>query len=218
MLLIALTGGIATGKSVVARVFQDHGCYIHAADDIAHELMEPGRPAWEKIVGHFGEKILNPDQSLNRVILGRIVFADEAERNILNGIIHPLVLDEKRKTIERLEKEGRTKIFVSEAALTIEAGFAEFFDKIVVVTCAADIQIRRLMDRDRLSREEALRKIGAQMPAGEKTKCADYVIDTSGALEETLAQAERVYAKLAEDFKIKMGLICSSMRRRGAGS
>jgi len=203
MLIVALTGGIATGKSIVAEVLARHGCLIHSADETARQLMQPGRPAWEKIVARFGRKILRPDQTIDRAGLARIIFDDEEARAFLNRLIHPLVMEERRAAIERLAQEGRIKIFVSEAALTIEAGFAGFFDKIIVVYCRPEIQVQRLMDRDRIDRAEALKKILAQMPAEEKLKFADYVVDSSGTFEETTAQSEVVYQKLLKDYKRK---------------
>lgn len=203
MLIVALTGGIASGKSVVADVLARHGCTIHSADQTARRLMEPGRPAWEKVVARFGRKILRPDQTIDRSGLARIIFNDEEARAFLNRLIHPLVLEEKRAAIERLAKEGRVKIFVSEAALTIEAGFAGYFDKIIVVYCRPEIQIQRLMERDHIERAEASKKIQSQMPAEDKRKYADYVVDTSGTVEETIRQSERVYHALLKDYEKK---------------
>ena len=207
MLIVALTGGIAVGKSVVADVLARHGCYIHSADEAARRLMKPGRPAWEKIVARFGRKILRPDQTIDRPGLARIIFNDEEARAFLNRLIHPLVLEEKKTAVERLAKEGRVKIFVSEAALTIEAGFAGFFDKVIVVYCRPEIQIQRLMDRDRIERAEASKKIQSQMPAEGKRKYADYVVDTSGTIEETVSQSERVYQELLKDSEKKNSTI-----------
>jgi dephospho-CoA kinase len=204
MLIVALTGGIASGKSVVANVLARHGCYIHSADEAARRLMEPGRPAREKVVARFGRKILRPDQTIDRPGLARIIFNDEEARLFLNRLIHPLVLEEKRAAIDRLTKEGLVKIFISEAALTIEAGFAGFFDKIIVVYCQPEIQIQRLMERDHIERAEASKKIQSQMPAEDKRKYADYVVDTSGTVEETVRQSEQVYEKLLKDYQRKL--------------
>lgn len=205
MLTVALTGGIGTGKSVVAKVLEELGCYIHHADKIAHELMEPGKPAWEKIASHFGPRILNKDRSINRSRLGKIIFADKKERAFLNRLIHPLVLEEKKEAINLLEKEGRYEIFVSEAALTIEAGFAGFFDKVIIVFCKKGIQVKRLMERDKISRAQALKKIKSQMEPEKKLKYADYVIDSSGSIESTVEQTEQVYRCLMMDYKTKYG-------------
>jgi len=203
MLIVALTGGIASGKSVAAQVLEELGCAIHHSDQIAHELMEPEKPAWKKIVAHFGQEILNKDNTINRTQLGTIVFSDEKKRRFLNRIIHPLVFEKKREIIDILEKEGRYKIFISEAALTIEAGFTDFFDKIIMVYCREDIQIKRLMERDQISHPEAMRKIKSQMNPREKMKYADYTIDTSGSLGSTVEQTERVYRNLLFDYEMK---------------
>lgn len=204
MLLVALTGGIATGKSIVAQVLGQLGCYIHESDTLAHNLQAPGTPAWKALVSHFGESILNPDKTVNRRILGAIIFSDKKERAFLDNLIHPLVLKKKRELIKTVETEGSHKIFVSVAALTIEAGYAEFFDKIIVVHCDEEIQLKRLMERDAISRDEASKKIASQMPADEKIKHADYTIDTSGSLRQTLDQAEQVYRNLMIDFELKV--------------
>ncbi len=203
MLLVALTGGIATGKSVVAQVLGQLGCYIQESDKLAHDLQAPGTRAWKDLVAHFGERILNPDKTINRRSLGSIVFADEKERDFLNGLIHPLVIAKKKELVQKLQEEGRYKIFVSVAALTIEAGFTKFFDKIVVVHCDRVVQLERLMERDSIGREEALSKIKSQMSTEDKIKHADYIIDTTGTLKQTLERAEQVYRNLMLDFELK---------------
>jgi dephospho-CoA kinase len=204
LLVVALTGGIATGKSVVAKVLEQHGCYIHSADRVAHDLMKPGRPAWKQIISHFGRRVLNADQTINRARLGAIVFREAKERRFLNALIHPLVLKQKEQVIRRLEKIASRKIFISEAALTLEAGFGPFFDKVIVVHCPEDVQVKRLMRRDKISRREALRKIRSQMPGEEKRRHADYLIDTSGSLGDTFRQTEGVYQRLLADYRNKM--------------
>jgi dephospho-CoA kinase len=203
MMIVALTGGVASGKSVVAGILEELGCYIDYADRVAHDLMEPEKAAWKKIVVHFGKKILNEDKTVNRSRLGKIIFADEKERRFLNKLIHPLVLENKKEVINRLEKEGRYSIYVSEAALTIEAGFADFFDKIIVTYCKKEVQIKRLMERDGISRNQAMTIIKSQMQPEEKLKYADYIIDSSGSLQSTVEQTERVYRNLMMDNEIK---------------
>jgi dephospho-CoA kinase len=200
---VALTGGIAAGKSVVAKVLSDHHCYVHSADRTAHDLIKPGRPAWSRIVARFGAGILNPDRTINRQLLGKIVFSSNTERAFLNAVLHPLVLQKKRQAVRRLERLGTYRIFVSDAALTIESGFAPFFDRIVVVHCPERVQIERLMRRDAITRCEARKRIRSQMPAAEKIKHADYLIDTSGTPAETAEQAEHLYRSLLADFRKK---------------
>lgn len=204
MLRVALTGGIACGKSVVVRILRGKGCYVHSADKAAHDLMSPGAAAWKKIVARFGEDIVGPDRAIDRGRLGRIVFSDPEALKFLNRLIHPLVLAEMKRLASRLEREGQTQIFISEAALTVEAGFASLFDKVVVVHCPAQVQLARLMMRDGISAAEARKKIGAQMPVEEKLKHADYAVDASGSLQETIDQTERLYAALVRDSELKM--------------
>jgi len=203
MLLVALTGGIATGKSVIAQVLEQLGCYIHESDTLAHELQIPEMPAWKALVAHFGKKILNPDKTINRHTLSAIVFSNKKELDFLNNLLHPRVMAKKRELVQKVEDEGLHKIFVSVAALTIEAGFAKFFDKIIVVHCDRETQLKRLMERDGISRKEACKKFQSQMPQEEKRRFADYTIDTSGSLQQTLEQAERVYRNLVIDFELK---------------
>jgi dephospho-CoA kinase len=203
VLTVALTGGIATGKSIVAARLERRGCYIHSADQTAHDLMKPGRSAWREVVSHFGRGILNPDRTIDRARLGTVIFRNERERLWLNRLIHPRVLAKKKRVIHRLEKEGKYRIYVSEAALTIESGFAPFFDRVVVVHCAGEIQVRRLMARDGIDRRTALARIRSQMPSPEKQSQADYLIDTSGSLKDTLEQTDAVYRGLLGDYRAK---------------
>ena len=202
MLIVALTGGIASGKSVIADVLAELGCYIHHADLVARELMEPEKPAWESVVAHFGTKILNSDRTINRSVLGEIVFADEKERLFLNSVIHPLVFAKKKEIIHLLREKGDYKIFISEAALTIEAGFSDFFDRIIIAFCKKDTQIKRLMERDAINRQDALKKIQSQMDPEEKAEFADYRIDTSGDIQNTIEQTEIVFRNLMMDYEL----------------
>ncbi len=202
MLIVGLSGGIATGKSVVAHVLKKLGCYIHKADLVAHQLMAPHKPAWEKIVDRFGPIILKSDTTINRAKLGSIVFSDEEERLFINNLLHPLVLKKKEEVIIKLNTAGLYKIFISEAALTVEAGCAKYFDKIIITHCQKNIQIERLIKRDQINQAEALKKISSQMPSEQKLKYADYTIDTSGTLEKTIEQSEQVFRILMSDFEI----------------
>jgi dephospho-CoA kinase len=203
VLRVALTGGIASGKSVVAGLLEQKGFTVHSADATAHGLMSPGRPAWKKIVARFGRDILREDRTIDRARLGKAVFSDPAARRFLDRLLHPLVLAERERILRRLEREGRVRIFVSEAALTVEAGYARHFDRVVVVHCSKAEQVRRLRERDGIGRAAALRKIGSQMPRKEKLRHADYAIDTTGSLAETVEQTERVCAQLVRDADIK---------------
>lgn len=213
LLTVGLTGGIACGKSVVAGLLREMGCIIHSADRESREVLAPGTPAAAAVAEKFGPAVALADGSLDRAALGRLVFSDPAARAWLNALVHPLVMDRLRECVKGLERDGRSGIFVSEAALTIEAGFAPFFDRLVVVWCPRKLQLRRLRSRDGLPPAEAERRLRAQMPAAEKKKRAHYVIDTSGTLEETVERTERVYAELVRDWERKTAL---EKRARGA--
>ena len=202
VLTVALTGGIATGKSVVASVLRRRGFTVDSADLLARGLMSPGRKAWREITRRFGTSILNPDRTIDRPKLAAVIFGDEAERRFVNSVVHPLVLAEKRKTVRRLEKSGRDAIYVSEAALTLEAGFAAFYDRIVVTDCPRRLQVRRLMERSGLSLAEARKRVRAQLPRAARLRQAEYVIDTSGTLERTIEQSEEVADRLTEDGRL----------------
>ncbi len=201
VLKVALTGGIATGKSVISEYLKKKGCYVCHSDLLAHELMEPGNFAWEKIVEHFGKSIILADGKIDRKKLGDIVFNSEEERKFLNNLMHPLVLERKKKIVEELERTEKGKIFVSEAALTIEAGFHSFYHRVIVAHAPLEIRLKRLMERDGIGPELALKKINSQLPNEEKLKYAHYIIDTSGKIKETLKWTKRVFKRLLEDWE-----------------
>jgi len=205
MLIVSLTGGIATGKSVAAGVFEDLGCYIHFADRVAHQLMEPAQPAWKKILDHFGPSIFKEDKTIDRNKLGSLIFSDEKERLFLNELIHPLVLQQRNEEIERIRKNKQHKVFISEAALSVEAGYVSHFDRIVVTHCPEEIQIQRLLERDRISREQALKRMRTQLPSSKKVEVADYVIDTSNGFSRTVEETERVFRSLTADYELLYG-------------
>jgi dephospho-CoA kinase len=200
VLRVSLTGGIACGKSVVARILEEKGCVVLSADATAHALMLPRKRAWKAVVARFGRGILRDDLTIDRARLGRLVFADPLARRFLDRLVHPLVMAEHEKAARRLGRESgpRPRILVVEAALTIEAGLADRFDRIVVVHCPKAEQVRRLRQRG-LSGREALRRIGSQLGRREKLARADYAIDTSGTLASTVEQTERLYAALVRD-------------------
>jgi len=205
MLLVALTGSIASGKTVVAAIFKELGCYVSSSDAIAHELILPQNPAWKKLISRFGDKILNQDQTINRKKLGKLIFSNNKDRQFLNSLLHPLVMERKKKIIQSLKKEKKYKIFISEAALTIEAGLTDFFDKTIVTYCKSATQIQRLQKRDNISKKEALSKISSQLPQKDKIKVADYVINTSGNFRKTIEETEQVYRYLLQDFQLHYG-------------
>ncbi len=204
MLKVGLTGGIASGKSVVGQMFVELGGHLIQADAIAHELMQPGQPVYEEVVRHFGHGILNPDGTVNRARLAETAFTvgpkKESRVQELNKIVHPAVIQRQNEWMEDAGRRDPKAIAIVEAALILEAGAAEHFDRLVVVTCRADQRIERWAKRMKVSldeaRREVTRRMAAQLPEDEKIKAADYVIDNSGSLDDTRKQVQDVYATL----------------------
>lgn len=196
MLKVGLTGSIAVGKSYVLAVLDELGCVTFDADKIAHSVMEPGRDAHRDIAREFGNEVLAPDGSIDRIKLGAIVFTKDARRQRLNEIVHPRVIEEQNRLLEEVQTNQPGAIVVIDAALMIESGGYKRFDKIIVVYCDRERQIERLMKRNQISREDAERRVGAQMSSEEKLSYADYRIDTGGTFEETREQVVEVYNQL----------------------
>ena len=187
MRIIGLTGGIATGKSSVARIMEALGGVIVDADQLAREAVSPGEPAYLSIVAEFGEGIVNPDRTINRQALGKIVFADPAARRRLERITHPAIALLAEQRLEACRKAG-TQVVVYMAPLLIEAGVTSRVDEIWVVYADWETQVARLILRDGISRDEALQRLAAQMPMEEKRTYGRIVIDNSGTPEETERQ------------------------------
>jgi dephospho-CoA kinase len=196
MLRVGLTGSIGVGKSFVASVFVELGCHVLDADQTAREVVMPGTPGLKALTEAFGEEILNPDGTLNRKQLGAVVFNDESQRQRLNSILHPFIIARQDEILNAWEAEDPDGIGMVDAALMIESGGYKRFDKLIVVHCRPEVQLERLMLRDKLSREEALRRINSQMPQEEKQKFADYLIDTSNGFELTRSRSVEIYQKL----------------------
>jgi len=196
MLRVGLTGSIGVGKSYVASLFEELGCHVLDADQTAREVVLPGTPGLKVVTEAFGEEILNPDGTLNRKQLGALVFADEAQRQRLNYLLHPFIIARQDEILNEWEAEDPEGIGIVDAALMIESGGYRRFDKLIVVHCRPEVQLERLMLRDNLSRDEAQRRIDSQMPQEEKQKFADYLIDTSDGFELTREQTIKVYNDL----------------------
>jgi dephospho-CoA kinase len=196
MKVIGLTGNIACGKTIVARMFEEEGARIIDADRIARLIVEPGEPAWKEIVQKFGHEILNPDKTINRKMLGDIVFTDKEKREELNSITHPRIIEKIKFMLEKLRKE-KVDVVIIEAALIVEkGGMKPIISDLILVRADEEEQINRLIKRDGLSREEALSRIKSQMPISEKEKYATYIIDNSRTLEETRIQVKEVWKKI----------------------
>jgi dephospho-CoA kinase len=205
LLKVGLTGGIASGKSVVGEMFVALGAQLIQADAIAHQLMQPGEAVYREVVRHFGEGILNPDGSVNRARLAEAAFGapggnKPSRIQELNQIVHPAVIRRQEEWMEEVGRRDSRAIAVVEAALILEAGSAKRFDRLVVVTCRPEQRIQRWAARlgveEETARREVVRRMAAQFPDEEKIKAADYVIDNSGSLDETQRQVREVYGEL----------------------
>ncbi len=199
MIRAGLTGGIAAGKSTVGRFFADLGAFVLDGDAVAHKVMEPGGTAYDDVVNTFGRKILDADGRIRRPLLGELVFQDPDARAVLNRLVHPRVREEAARRLEAyLESGGAAPAAIFEAALLVETGAYKEYDRLIVVSCPREFQLRRLMERGGLTADAAMARIGSQMPLKRKLEAADYVIDTSVSLEETRRETEKIYASLTE--------------------
>jgi dephospho-CoA kinase len=196
MLRVGLTGSIAVGKSFVSGVLAELGCRVVDADVVARRVVEPGAEGLRRIVEAFGDWVLRPDGTLDRAAVSAVIFKDGAKRELINSLLHPLIIAEQDELLRRWEVEDPRGVGVVDAALMIESGGHGRFDKLVVVHCRPEVQLERLMRRNNLSREEAAARIAAQMPQEEKLRYADFRVDTSGSFEETRRLTEGVYAEL----------------------
>jgi dephospho-CoA kinase len=205
LLKVGLTGGIASGKSVVGEMFVALGAHLIQADTIAHQLMQPGEAVYQEVVRHFGEGILNPDGTVNRARLAEAAFGaaegiNSSRIQELNRIVHPAVIRTQEEWMEEVCRKDPRAIAIVEAALILEAGSVKRFDRLVVVTCRPEQRIQRWAGRvgvdEETARREVLRRGAAQFPDEQKIKAADYVIDNSGSLDETQKQARKVYGEL----------------------
>jgi dephospho-CoA kinase len=196
MLQVGLTGSIAVGKSFVCEIFRRLGAFVLDADQTAREVVSGNTLGLRQIVENFGAEILQPNGELDRIKLGAIIFSDERKRMLLNSIVHPLVIEAQDEWLRMRERENPDAIAIIEAALMIESGGYKRFSKLIVVWCHIDIQLERLMLRNKLSEAEALQRINAQMPQEEKKRYADFLIDTSDGFEDTRRQAVEIFEKL----------------------
>ncbi|SDZ54263.1 dephospho-CoA kinase [Evansella caseinilytica] len=194
MLKIGLTGGIATGKSTVSLLLKERGFPVVDADNIARQVVEPGRVAYGKIVDVFGTGILNEDNTIARKKLGAIIFQDEENRQKLNSIVHPEVRKAMARQTEEAFRSGSHTVFL-DIPLLIESKLMPMVDKIIVVYVPETIQLQRLMARDNLTRAEAESRIQAQMPIDEKLSYASAVLYNDGTLEQTKQQLDQLLQK-----------------------
>ena len=208
MLKVGLTGGIAAGKTVVGEMFVGLGARLVQADRIAHSLMLPGEAVYNEVVRHFGRDILNLDGSVNRAKLAEAAFGPAAAAEgkqgsrieELNRIVHPVVIRSQDAWMREMGRQDPHAVAIVEAALILEAGAGEPFDRLVVVTCNEEQRVARFAARQKIdldaARKEVVRRMAAQLPDEEKIRAADYVIDNSGSLDNTREQVRRVWERL----------------------
>lgn len=203
MYLIGLTGSICTGKSHVLAILDELGCFVFRADELAKKLIfSPDPEIAERIIAACREEVRNSKGELDKSRFTELLFQDLKIREVVNNIVHPLVIKERNKKINDIEKTGIYDFFVYESALLVEAGTYKDFDKIIVVYSSPGEQVKRLMARDEIDRHSAEAKIQSQFPLKEKLKVADYTIDTSGSFENTRLATLEVFHLLKNDFEI----------------
>jgi|ERR1051326_7330876 dephospho-CoA kinase len=196
MFRVGLTGGLASGKSLVGATLAGLGCYLIQADELGHKVLLPGGEAYDAVVNEFGEAILDDEGMIDRRRLAALVF-DQPERLLkLNSLVHPPVIRREQEIEQDIARRDPNAIAVVEAAILVETGSYKRFDKLIVAACTPQQQIERAMRRDRLSKEEVMARLSRQLPLEEKIKLADYVIDTCGSKEQTIAQVRDVYHSL----------------------
>lgn len=197
MLLIGLTGGIASGKTAVSDMFVKLGAHLIDADVLARDIVKPGKIAWKEIVNAFGETILDEKKEVNREKLGKIIFNNTDKRKQLEAITHPRIIEEENRKVGELRKKFKSGMIILDAALLIEAGHQNRVDKLIVVYADRETQTKRLMARDNLNYAGSQKRLDSQMPLDEKVKLADYVIDNTRSLNETKIQVSKIYSLLA---------------------
>jgi dephospho-CoA kinase len=196
MLSVGLTGGLASGKSFVGRALAGMGCLLIQADELGHQVLAPSAEAYEGVIREFGRGILDSDGTINRRRLSAEVFGHPERLEKLNAMVHPPVRARIARMIEEFAAREPRGVAVTEAAILIETGSYREYARLIVAVCSEEQQIKRAMARDHLTREEVIDRLRRQMPLEEKVKYADFVIDTSGNKENTLAQTRAVYESL----------------------
>lgn len=196
MKIIGLTGGIASGKSTVVDALRNLGAVVIRGDDVAHDLMAPDTPVWKDVVQFFGKEVLLPDGNIDRKKLGKLVFDDPQLLKKLNEITHPRILEKFQNELARIKSNQPGAIVIMEIPLLFETHLDRICDEVWVVWVDRDTQIRRLMLRDTLSREDALKRIESQMPLDEKAGRADRVLDNTRGVKETIAMASRYFNEI----------------------
>ncbi|WP_341954857.1 dephospho-CoA kinase [Salinibacterium sp. TMP30] len=205
MHLIALTGGIASGKSTVARRWQEHGAVVVDADALAREVVEPGSPVLNAIAIRFGPEMLSPDGSLNRAALGAMIFGDAQARQALNGITHPAISRLAQRRFDEAERNDAEAIVVYDIPLLVESAQSlDRFEAVITVEAEPEVRVQRLIDHRGMARDEAKGRVLSQASSDERRAVADFVIDASGSLADTQNRADAVWSSLSERLRCRL--------------
>lgn len=197
MLIVGLTGGIASGKSVASKILRELGTLVIDADEVSREVMVPHTKCWKKVIRYFGKEILREDLTIDRKELADLVFNNPEQLVKLNSVVHPEIMRLIEEKLEEIKEKDPQAMVVIDAALLVETGMYKSCDKLVVVFAREETQIKRLMARDGVSKDEAQRRVNSQLPLKEKVKLADFVIENEGALRETREEVEKVFKALS---------------------
>ncbi len=198
MVIVALTGGIGSGKSTVAGMFKDEGAYVIDFDYLACLVVEPNKPAWRDIVDYFGPQILSSDGTVNRSALAKIVFSDDKRRKVLEGFTHPRIFEEEDALIKAIKRKDPCSVVIVDIPLLFELDLRDMFDKVILAYVPRAIQIRRVLKKGALGREEVEGRLNAQIPIEEKRSLSDYIIHNEGSLKDTRGQVREIIRELKE--------------------
>lgn len=199
MILVGLTGGLASGKTTIAGLFQECGAFLIQADQLARTVVAPGRIAWKEIVKTFAPHVLQADCTLDRGVLAELVFQDPRKLSLLNRIVHPRVAREQVRQTNVIARQRPNAVIIYDAALLIEARAHERMDRIIVVTASQTIQIQRARQRDGLTKKEALARIRGQLPLRTKRRFADYILDGTLPIARLRPTVQQLYRKFLEE-------------------
>jgi dephospho-CoA kinase len=205
MVIVALTGGIGSGKSTVARMFEDEGAYVIDFDYLARVVVKPDKPAWRDIVDYFGPEILSPDRTLNRSALAEIVFSDDESRKALEGFTHHRIFEESDALVKAIKRKDPCSVVIIDFPLLFELSLNEKFDKVILAYVPRAVQIKRIVERDGLTKEEVEKRLNVQISIEEKRSLSDYIINSEEGLNDTRNQVRKVIHELKELAKKKEG-------------
>ena len=199
MILVGITGGLASGKTTVAGLFQECGAFVIQADQLARTVVEPGKTAWKEIVQTFGSRVLQADRTLDRTALANMVFQNPQKLSALNRIVHPRVAREQVRQTNAIARQHPNAVIIYDAALLIEARAHERMDRIIVVTANQPIQIQRARQRDGLTKRETLARIRAQLPLRTKRRFADYILNGTLPIARLRPQVRQLYQEFLQE-------------------